>query len=99
DADLVDEDGSRLTERRERLGLAPAAVQREHPLRVQALAQRLLLDECVQLADQLAVAPGREVLLDRQFQRGQAQRLQPADLGSGERLAGELLERRPTPQR
>ena len=45
DADLLDERGARVLIGGERLRLAAGAVQREHPLGVQVLAQRLLGDE------------------------------------------------------
>ena len=99
DADRVDERVARLAVGLERLGLAAAAVQREHPLRVQALAQRLLGDERLELADDLGVAARLEVLVDRQLERREPQLLEPADLERGERLAGDVVERRPAPQR
>src|SRR6185369_10711069 len=51
------------------LGLAPGAVQGEHQLSPQALAERMLLDHPLDLADQLGVAAegeiGGEAILDR----------------------------------
>ena len=55
----LDQDRARVAVGLERLGLAARAVQREHPLRVQPLAQRVLGDERVELADHLAVPAGR----------------------------------------
>ena len=46
----------------ERVGLPAAAVQRQHPLRVQPLAQRLLGDERLELADHLAVPARGQVV-------------------------------------
>ena len=48
----------------ERLGLAAAAVQREHQLAAQVLAQRVLSHQRLELADELGVAAEREVGLD-----------------------------------
>ena len=42
DPEAVDEHLARLPVGGQRVGLAPAAVQREHQLRMQALAQRVL---------------------------------------------------------
>jgi len=75
-----------------------AAVQREHPQRVQVLAQRLLRDERVELPGQLRVAAGGQVLLDRLLDRRQSQLLQSVDLERREWLAGDVVERRPAPE-
>ena len=96
DADLLDERVARLPVGVERLGLAPGAIQREHPLGVQPLAQRVLRDERLELADHVGVPPRREVRLDRQLVRVHAQLVEPADLGGGERLA---RRRRRAPRR
>ena len=99
DADLLDERRARVAVGGERLRLAAGAIEREHPLGVQALAQRVLGDERVELADHLGVPAGREVGVDRHLGRAQAQLLEPADLGRGERLVGEVGERLAAPQR
>ena len=57
---------------RERLGLPAAAVKREHQLRAEALAQRMLGDERLELADHLGVTTEREVGLDALLERCQA---------------------------
>ena len=54
-ADRLDQRRARLSVGRERIGLPAAAIQREHALRVQPLAQRLGSDERFQLADHLPV--------------------------------------------
>ena len=69
DADLLDQRARACAVGVERLGLPPAAVEREHALGVQALAQRLLAHQRVELADDLAVAAGGEVALDRELER------------------------------
>ena len=63
----------------ERLRLAARAVQREHQLAAQPLAQRVLGDERLELADELGVPPQREVGVDPGLQRGEAQLVQPRD--------------------
>ena len=65
---------------------------------VQALAQRLLRDERVDLGHAPPLAAGREVRLDRELERREPQLLEPADLGGRERLVGDVVERRPAPQ-
>ena len=47
------------------------AIQREHQLAVQALAERMRHDQRLQLADELAVPAGVEVGVDRQLERAQ----------------------------
>ena len=83
----------------ERLGLAPAAVERQQPLRVNALAQRVLGQQRLDLADDLLVAARGQVGVDRQLGGGQAQLLEPADLRARERLVGDVGERLAVEQR
>ena len=99
DADLLDERRSRPPVDLERFGLAPRAIQREHQLPVQPLAERVLGDERLELADELAMRAGGELGVDRLLERGQPQLLQPPDLGRGERLVGHVGQRRAAPER
>jgi hypothetical protein len=99
DTDLLDEHRARVPIGVERVGLATAAVEREHPQAMQALAQRLLHDQRLELAYHLGVAPGGEVLADRLLDRPEPQLLEPADLERRERLGGDVVERRTPPQR
>ena len=98
DADLLDQRGARAAVRLKGVGLAARAVEREHALRVQALAQRLLCQQGLDLRQHLAVAPGVEVVVDRDLGRGRAQILQTPDLRGGERLIGDIVQGRPVPQ-
>ena len=98
DADLLDQGGARLPVGLERLGLAARAVEREHPLRVQALAQRLPREQGLELRQHLAVTPGVEVLVDRDLERSCAQLLEAPDLRSGEGLVGDVGQGRAAPQ-
>src|SRR6476661_1740745 len=50
--------------RLERVGLAPRAVEREHELAVQVLAQRVLHDQALQLAHQLGLPATRQLSVD-----------------------------------
>jgi hypothetical protein len=52
----------------------------------------------LELTDDLAVPAGCEVMVDHQLDRREPQLLQPADLGAGERLVGDVVERRSAPQ-
>jgi hypothetical protein len=63
-----------------RLGLPPRAIEREHQLPAQALAQGMRGDQRLELADQLGMAPPGQVGLDALLDRGHAQLLQPSDL-------------------
>ena len=90
DADLVDEHPARLAVGLERLGLAAGPVQREHALPVQPLAQRVLRGERIDLRQDLAMAAGGEVGVDRELERMLPQALEPSDLGGGERLVGDV---------
>ena len=95
DPDPVDERRARVAVGLERLRLPPATVEREHPLAVDALAQRVLGGQRVQLADHLGVATGLDVGVDRHLGGAQAQPLEAAYLGGRERLLGEVGQRRP----
>ena len=98
DTDLVDQDRAGVPVGLERLRLSPAAIQREHASRVQLLAQGVRFDERLELADGLGAA-GRQVRIECELGRVQTQFVEPADLGCGERLVGEVGERLPAPQR
>ena len=57
DPELVDEDVAGVAVGLERVGLAAAAIQGEHQVRVQPLAPRVLGRELLKLTDQFGVAP------------------------------------------
>ena len=82
----------------ERLRLPSRPVERQHQLRAKALPQRVPLDQLLELADHGAVLTGRERVVDGELARPQPELLEAADLGSGERLVREVVERRAPPQ-
>ncbi len=99
DADLREQHAPRGVKGLERVCLAPAAVEREHPQAGEPLARRVGGHERAQLADDRSVAAQREVGLDAQLDRGEPLLLQAGDLVARERLELKLAERRPAPQR
>ena len=98
DADLLYQRGARCAVCLKGVGLAGRAVERDHALRVKALAQRLVRQQGLDLRQHFAVAPGVEVVIDRDFGRARAQILEAPDLRSGERLVGDVAQGRPPPQ-
>ena len=97
--ELVGEEGARVAVGGERVGLAPAAVEREHQLAAQALAQRVRGDELLQLGDELGVAAEREVGLDAPLEHGEPLLAQPLRLVARQALELEPLQRLAAPQR
>ena len=97
--ELVDQEPAALAHHLERVRLASGAVERQHQLPAQPLAQRVLGHERAQLADQVdrlaAGELGREPLLDRL----QPQLLQARDLALGELVEAMVGQRRAAPQR
>ena len=95
----LDEREAGVAEDVERLGLPSRAVEGQHQQRTEALAQRVLVDQRAQAADRLAVAPGVEVVLERQLGGRKVQLLQPAHLRGRERLLEHAGERGAVPER
>ncbi len=89
---------ARVPVRGERVGVPPGAVEREHLLRAQPLAQRMLRDQCVEFADELGMLAEREVGLDAILDGQRPQLLEPADLRLRPRLVPLVGEHRPSPQ-
>jgi hypothetical protein len=77
----------------ERVGLASGSVQREHQLAEEPLPVRVLGDQRLQLADQLALAAKGQIGVDPVLERRQARLLQPCDLAPRERLVRQVGER------
>ena len=99
DAELADERAARRLVCLERIGLATGPVQRHQQLRAQALAQRVLGDQRLELGHELRAAPEREIGVEAVLERHQPQLLQAGDLALAERLEREVGQRRAAPQR
>ena len=98
-ADRLHESRACVPVGRQRFRLPARAIQREHLLRPQSLAQRLIRDQRPELAEDLSVATRGEVGVDRHLGRLQPQLLQSSYLGARERLVSHVGERTAAPQR
>ncbi len=76
EAELVGEVGARLLVGPKRLGLPAGAVERQHVLRAEALSQRVLLAQHLELSCELRVTAERELRVDPRLHGLQSQLLQ-----------------------
>ena len=83
--EIVVEPAPRLLVDVERLRVSSAAIEREHELRDEALAVRVLGDELLQLADRLLVAAERELGVEAELVRAEPELLEPVGLGAARR--------------
>ena len=97
EAEFVDECRPRGPIGLESLGLAAAAIERQHELTTQSLTQRMLCHERLELADELGVPSAGQVSVDAVLEQGESQLLEPADLSLRERVECKLGERGPAP--
>ena len=95
---LVGEHAPRLLERLERVGLAAAAVERQHQLPPQPLAEGVVRERRTERRRQLAMLAEREPDLEVLLERVDVQRLEPTCLGAEPRRARQALQRRPAPE-
>jgi hypothetical protein len=79
--------------------LPPGSVEGKHQLAAKAFAQGVPPDELRELLDDVVMATEGEVSLEPLLERRQVQLLEPGDLLLGERVIGELDERRAAPER
>ena len=86
DTELLVEERVELAVRAQRLGLTPAAVQREHELAPEPLAQRVHADERLELREQGSVPSECEVRIDAGFDRPELQTREPGDLDAWPRM-------------
>ena len=75
DAELAGEQVAGPAVGGQRVGLAPATVQREHQLAVQPFSQRMVAHQSIQLGGERMVPAQRQVGVDPGLQRGQPQLL------------------------
>ena len=99
DPQVVDEEPAPLVVGRERVGLPARAVEREHELRPQPLAEWIRAQERFELRQDLAVAFQLELRVEQLLGRCEPQLLEPARLVLCERLELRVRERRPAPER
>src|SRR5439155_16490339 len=98
DAQLLDERLPCRAVRRQSVRLPSRAVEREHELSSRTLAERVALDERLELEHELGVPAQGEVGLDSLLERDGAELLEPGDLGLRERLVRKVGECRTAPQ-
>ncbi len=83
----------------ERIRLAAAAVEREHPLLEEPLAIRLVGRERLELGDDSVVAAARELRVEAKLERAEPQLLEPLGLGGSASLVRQIGESRASPDR
>ena len=98
-AEILDQDVAGAAVGVERVGLAAGAVEREHQLRVQALAEGVLGGEALQLGGDDGVAAEREVVLEPLLERVQAGAHQPVGLDRAGPEQRRVAQRRAAEQR
>ena len=98
ETELLDEHLARLLVDAESFRLTAGPVEREHELRAQPLAERVLGDERLELGDEVCMTPELELGLDPVLGGSQPQLLEPCRLGARERRVREVGEHRPPPE-
>ena len=99
DPELLGERAPRLVVGLERLGVAARAVEGEHQLATRSLAQRLLGDQGFELRNHGVDIAQRELRLGALLAHCQHELFERGQRGIRERSLGEVVERRPAPQR
>ncbi len=99
EAELLGEHGAALLEHAQRIGLPSGAVEGQHQLGPQSLAERMVGDEHLELADEPLMMGERELHFDPLFDEGNAHLLQTSDVRLRELLVGEVRQRCAAPQR
>ena len=98
DPQLFDEGSSRVAVNLERLAHPAAAVEREHQLGPEPLAQWMLRDQPPELRHEVHVAAQRELALQPILERGEPQLLEAPYLALRGGVVDEIGERRPAPE-
>ena len=99
ETEALGEERARAVVRRERLRLALGVVEREHQLAPQALAERLLGNETLQLGDERSVTAERQLRIDSLLEGDEPKLVQPASLVRDDATVANVRERRAAPQR
>ena len=99
EAELLDEHPAVVAEHAECVGLATGAVEGDHQLGSERLAQLVLTGERLDLRDHLRRSAARQLGLDETLVSDDPQLLQPLRLGTGPLLVGELGVGLAAPQR
>ena len=96
---LVDQQRPTVPVHLQGVGLAPRAVERQHELPAQPLAQRVLRNECLEFRAQFGVPPERQLRVDPLLHHDQPELFEALNLKPRKRLELEIGERPPAPQR
>ena len=96
---LVAEHATGLLERLQRIGLATAAVERQHQLPPEPLPEGVVRERRTERRRELSMLAEREPDLEVLLERVDVQRLEPACLGGEPRRCRQALQRRPAPER
>ena len=96
--ELLHEPGARVAIDRERLLLPPGAIEREHLLGAEFLAQWMLAREGIELGDQLVMTVEAQLRLDPRFDGAEAQLLQSLERDPRAAVELDVGERAPAPQ-
>ena len=97
--ELVAEERARFPVDGESLGLPARPVEREHELRAEPLAVRMLRGERLELRHERELTAERQLRVDSLLDRSEAQLLESLDLDACERLELEVGQRPPFPER
>ena len=98
-AQLLPQQLARLPVDRQRVGLAPRSIQRDHQLPDDALAQWIPAHQHLELPHQPYVLAERQLRVDSVLHGGESRLPKPGDLAPREGLVGEVSQWLPTPQR
>ena len=99
DPELIDEQPPPFPVALQRISLASTAIQRNHQLPAQLLAERFLLDQRLELTHETFVASKLELCVDALLESGEPQLGEAPGGRERERLLPELHESRAAPER
>ena len=99
ETEILGERAPVLLVRAQGVGLPAGSVLRQHQLRLEPLAERMLVRSRLQLGDQLDGTAASQLHLEQQLQRGEPQLSEPLGFRTGPFAIGELGVRIAAPQR